>query len=57
MSDWPAVDGALERTFTFADFVEAMAFVNGVAEGKVKVVLTREQLEQLYRAPVDMVRR
>ena len=32
MTDWPTVDGALERTFAFADFVEAMAFVNRVAK-------------------------
>jgi 4a-hydroxytetrahydrobiopterin dehydratase len=32
MTDWPAVDGALERTFAFADFVEATAFVNDVAK-------------------------
>lgn len=32
MADWPVVDGALERTFTFADFVGSMAFVNRVAE-------------------------
>jgi 4a-hydroxytetrahydrobiopterin dehydratase len=31
MPDWPTVNGALERTFTFADFVEAMTFVNDVA--------------------------
>jgi len=28
--DWNEVDGALERVFTFADFVEALAFVNRV---------------------------
>jgi 4a-hydroxytetrahydrobiopterin dehydratase len=32
MADWTTIDGALERQFTFADFVEAMAFVNRVAE-------------------------
>ena len=32
MADWPVVDGALERTFTFADFAGSMAFVNRVAE-------------------------
>jgi 4a-hydroxytetrahydrobiopterin dehydratase len=32
LTDWATVDGALERTFTFTDFVEAMAFVNGVAK-------------------------
>lgn len=32
MPDWPTVSGALERTFTFADFAEAMVFVNRVAE-------------------------
>ena len=32
MTDWPVVDGALERTFTFGDFVEAMVFVNDVAK-------------------------
>ena len=30
-ADWPTIDGALERSFTFGDFVEAMAFVNRVA--------------------------
>jgi 4a-hydroxytetrahydrobiopterin dehydratase len=30
--DWSEVDGALERTFTFADFREALAFVNRVGE-------------------------
>jgi 4a-hydroxytetrahydrobiopterin dehydratase len=29
---WAVVDGALEREFRFADFVEAMAFVNRVAD-------------------------
>jgi 4a-hydroxytetrahydrobiopterin dehydratase len=29
---WHEVDGALEREFRFADFAEAMAFVNRVAE-------------------------
>jgi 4a-hydroxytetrahydrobiopterin dehydratase len=28
---WVVVDGALERTFTFADFHRTMAFVNAVA--------------------------
>jgi 4a-hydroxytetrahydrobiopterin dehydratase len=28
---WPEIDGALEREFRFADFSEAMAFVNRVA--------------------------
>jgi 4a-hydroxytetrahydrobiopterin dehydratase len=32
MNDWPEVDGALEKTFVFADFVEAMTFVNRVAD-------------------------
>jgi 4a-hydroxytetrahydrobiopterin dehydratase len=29
---WAEVDGALERTFTFRDFADALAFVNRVAE-------------------------
>lgn len=29
--DWRLQDGHLVRSFTFADFVEAMAFVNRVA--------------------------
>jgi 4a-hydroxytetrahydrobiopterin dehydratase len=29
---WPEIDGALEREFRFADFAEALAFVNRVAE-------------------------
>jgi 4a-hydroxytetrahydrobiopterin dehydratase len=29
---WNEVDNALERTFVFADFVEALAFVNRVGE-------------------------
>ena len=29
---WLEVDGALERTFRFADFAEAIAFVNLLAE-------------------------
>jgi 4a-hydroxytetrahydrobiopterin dehydratase len=29
---WSEVDGALERTFSFADFAEALAFVNRVGE-------------------------
>jgi 4a-hydroxytetrahydrobiopterin dehydratase len=29
---WNEVDGALERTFSFADFAEALAFVNRVGE-------------------------
>jgi len=28
---WAVVDGALERTFSFADFQHTMAFVNAVA--------------------------
>jgi 4a-hydroxytetrahydrobiopterin dehydratase len=31
-ADWPEVDGALEREFTFRSFGEAIAFVNRVAE-------------------------
>lgn len=30
--DWSEVDGALERTFSFRDFAEALAFVNRVGE-------------------------
>jgi 4a-hydroxytetrahydrobiopterin dehydratase len=29
---WNEVEGALERTFKFKDFAEAMAFVNRLAE-------------------------
>jgi 4a-hydroxytetrahydrobiopterin dehydratase len=29
---WEEIDGALERDFRFADFAEALAFVNRVAE-------------------------
>jgi 4a-hydroxytetrahydrobiopterin dehydratase len=29
---WSEVDGALERTFKFKDFAEALAFVNRVGE-------------------------
>ena len=29
---WQEVDGALERTFTFRNFVEALAFVNRVGD-------------------------
>jgi 4a-hydroxytetrahydrobiopterin dehydratase len=29
---WQEVDGALERTFAFRNFVEALAFVNRVGE-------------------------
>jgi 4a-hydroxytetrahydrobiopterin dehydratase len=29
---WSEVDGALERTFKFTDFAEALAFVNRVGE-------------------------
>ena len=29
---WSEADGALERTFEFASFVEALAFVNRVGE-------------------------
>ena len=33
MSDaWKEIDGALEREFQFADFAEALAFVNRVGE-------------------------
>jgi 4a-hydroxytetrahydrobiopterin dehydratase len=32
IADWSEVDGALERTFPFGDFVEALAFVNRVGE-------------------------
>jgi 4a-hydroxytetrahydrobiopterin dehydratase len=31
-SDWPEVDGALERTFELPSFAEAIAFVNRLAE-------------------------
>jgi 4a-hydroxytetrahydrobiopterin dehydratase len=31
-SDWPVVDGALERTFELESFRSAVAFVNRVAE-------------------------
>jgi 4a-hydroxytetrahydrobiopterin dehydratase len=31
-SGWAEVDGALEREFRFADFAEALAFVNRVGE-------------------------
>lgn len=30
--DWDEIDDALERTFEFRDFVEALAFVNRVGE-------------------------
>jgi 4a-hydroxytetrahydrobiopterin dehydratase len=30
--NWAEVDGALEREFLFADFAEALAFVNRVGE-------------------------
>jgi len=29
---WSEVDGALERTFQFGDFVDALAFVNTVGQ-------------------------
>ena len=32
MEGWAEVDGALERTWEFASFPEAIAFVNRVAE-------------------------
>jgi 4a-hydroxytetrahydrobiopterin dehydratase len=32
LSDWPEVDGALERTFHHPSFMEAIAFVDRVAE-------------------------
>jgi len=31
-SDWSETDGALERTFEFASFPDAIAFVNRLAE-------------------------
>jgi 4a-hydroxytetrahydrobiopterin dehydratase len=31
-SDWSEADGALERTFEFASFPDAIAFVNRLAE-------------------------
>lgn len=31
-SDWPEVNGALERTFELPSFAEAIAFVNRLAE-------------------------
>lgn len=31
-SDWNETDGALERTFEFASFPDAIAFVNRLAE-------------------------
>jgi 4a-hydroxytetrahydrobiopterin dehydratase len=31
-SGWSEIDGALEREFRFADFAEALAFVNRVGE-------------------------
>jgi 4a-hydroxytetrahydrobiopterin dehydratase len=30
--EWQEIDGALEREFRFADFAEALAFVNRVGE-------------------------
>ena len=30
--DWEEIDGALQRTFRFRDFAEALAFVNRVGE-------------------------
>jgi 4a-hydroxytetrahydrobiopterin dehydratase len=30
--EWEEIDGALEREFRFADFAEALAFVNRVGE-------------------------
>ena len=30
--DWALIDSAIQRTFTFKDFIEAMKFVNHVAE-------------------------
>ena len=32
MEEWAEVDGALERTWQFASFPDAIAFVNRVAE-------------------------
>jgi 4a-hydroxytetrahydrobiopterin dehydratase len=32
MSDWEEIDGALQRTFELPSFLEAIAFVNRVAE-------------------------
>jgi 4a-hydroxytetrahydrobiopterin dehydratase len=32
MSEWREVDGALERTYELPSFVEAIAFVNRIAE-------------------------
>lgn len=32
LDQWGEVNGALERTFAFASFVEALAFVNRVGE-------------------------
>jgi 4a-hydroxytetrahydrobiopterin dehydratase len=32
VTDWPEVDGALERTFEFGSFADAIVFVNRVAE-------------------------
>ena len=32
MPAWPEIDGALERTFELGSFVEAIAFVNRVAD-------------------------
>lgn len=32
MAAWPEIDGALERTFELGSFVEAIAFVNRVAD-------------------------
>jgi 4a-hydroxytetrahydrobiopterin dehydratase len=32
VADWDEVDGALEREFRFADFADALAFVNRVGE-------------------------
>jgi 4a-hydroxytetrahydrobiopterin dehydratase len=31
-TDWPEIDGALEREFVFDGFPQAIAFVNRVAE-------------------------
>jgi 4a-hydroxytetrahydrobiopterin dehydratase len=44
--DWSVVGGALQRTFGFENFVEAMAFVNKVAD----------QAEEVQHHPDILVR-
>ncbi|HXE07508.1 MAG TPA: 4a-hydroxytetrahydrobiopterin dehydratase [Acidobacteriaceae bacterium] len=72
LADWKLEDGQLIRTWTFKDFVAAMAFVNRIAElaeqaghhpdidiryNKVKLALVSHDAGGITARDADMARR